>query len=262
MFVKNFKLKNTIIAVLIIFLISSCSSKKNIIYLQDLSQNDNFNVVFNSYRLKIDDVLKIDISSDLAEPLSVLNRNSQNFSSNNTLQSFLYNGYQIDTDGYINYPSLGKIYAKGKTLEEFTKIIENKIIINEILLEPTVDIKILNTHFTILGEVKSPGRYEYLKNNINLLEAIGMAGDLTINGKRNDIKIIRNISDDGRVIEIDLTKTNFIEKEGFQIVSGDIIIVSPNFSKVKNAGIIGNSGTLISLLSFILSSIIVINNAN
>ena len=120
--------------------------------------------------------------------------------------------------------------------------------------------KLINAHFTILGEVNSPGRYEFLKNNINILEAIGVAGDLTINAERKDVRLIRNSQGKRQVYNIDLTNKKFILENTFQIFSGDIIVVNPNYTRVKNAGIIGNSGTLLSLLSFILSSIIVINN--
>ena len=95
---------------------------------------------------------------------------------------------------------------------------------------------------------------------MNILKAIGLSGDLTINGKRNDIKLIREIEGEQVVSSIDLTKSEFINAGSFQILSGDIIIVNPNSARVKNAGIIGNSGTLLSLLSFLLSSIIIINN--
>ena len=83
---------------------------------------------------------------------------------------------------------------------------------------------------------------------------------MTINGVRNSVKVIRNESDGKKVYEIDLTSINANQSPFFQIFSGDIIIVNPNSARVKNAGIIGNSGTLLSLLSFILSSIIVISN--
>lgn len=129
------------------------------------------------------------------------------------------------------------------------------------LIDPVVDVKIINSHFTILGDVKNPGRYEFLKNNLNVLEAIGMAGDLTINGERK-IKVIREFEKTKKIIKIDLTKTDFLKNESFQIYSGDIIIVDPNTSKVKNAGIIGNSGTLINLLSFITTLVIIISNNN
>ena len=131
---------------------------------------------------------------------------------------------------------------------------------SDILVNPFIDVKLLNSYFTVLGEVNMPGRYDFLKNNMNILEAIGVAGDLTINGKRKDIKLIRkDFLNETSVYSIDLTSLESVTKN-YQIFSGDIIVVGQNSNRVKNAGIIGNSGTLLSLLSFILSSIIVINN--
>ena len=129
-----------------------------------------------------------------------------------------------------------------------------------ILLNPLLDIKVINSNFTILGEVNRPGRYDFLKNNINIFEAIGIAGDLTITGKRSDVKLIRQVDNKTIIKEIDLTNIDLIESEYFQLISNDIIIVNPNKTRINNAGLIGNSSTLITLLSFILSSIIVINN--
>ena len=120
--------------------------------------------------------------------------------------------------------------------------------------------EVINSYFTILGEVNRPGRYDFIKNNMDIIQAIAMAGDLTINGQRKNIKIIRNYGDKKSVSTIDLTKSDFFTSTNFQIFSGDIIIVDPNSTRVKNAGIIGNSGTLLSLLSFLLSSFIVMNN--
>ncbi|MFL2610540.1 MAG: polysaccharide biosynthesis/export family protein, partial [Flavobacteriaceae bacterium] len=125
--------------------------------------------------------------------------------------------------------------------------------------DPYVDVKLLNAHFTILGEVNKPGKYEYFKNNMNILEAIGMAGDLTINGMRKDIKLIRDYNGEIKVSSIDLTKKSFIS-DNFQIFSRDIIIINPNETKIKNAGVIGNSGTLLSLLSFLTTLIVLISN--
>jgi len=176
-----------------------------------------------------------------------------------TKEAMLFDGYQIDTEGYISFPSIGKIFLKGLTIREAKTLLTQRIINEKILIDPIIDIKLMNSYFTILGEVNIPGRYDFLENNLNIFEAIGYAGDLTINGKRNDIKIIRQNNIKNQIINLDLTKSDFMINN-YQIFSGDIIIVNPNNSRVKNAGIIGNSGTLLSLLSFILSSIIVISN--
>jgi len=243
----------------VFFFIFSCSSKKSIVYLQDIELSKDYSVVYKEYKIKTDDILKIDIGTKMPEAATMFNTNLSVRSDYNK-ESLMYNGYQVDVEGFINFPSLGRIYVADKTVFQLRDHIYK--IINEmgILNDPSVDVKLLNTHFTIVGEVNKPGRYDFLENNINILEAIGMAGDLTINGKRNSIKLIRDYDNLKKVFEIDLTSTKFISEEIFQIFPGDIIIVAPNITRVKNAGIIGNSGTLLSLLSFILSSIIVINS--
>ena len=238
----------------------SCSSKKNILYIQNSDNSESYVNEYSEYRLKSDDVLKIDVSVEVPESAMLLNKNVNSVNNNPTKESLIFSGYIIDSDGYINYPSLGKIHAKGKTLNKLSDHISELLISNEILKNPVIDVKLLNASFTILGEVNNPGKYDFIKNNMNVLEAIGMAGDLSITGDRKDIKVIRDDHGVKNIYSIDLTQTNFIDNNNYQIFSGDVIIVNPNITKIKNAGIIGNSGTLLSLLSFILSSIIVISN--
>ena len=244
---------------LFIIFITSCSSKKDIVYLQDFNDKSQLNIEYAPYLLKIDDILKINVYLDSPEASMSVNKSVQIPGFTNTKDAIVLNGYKINTDGYITFPSVGKIFAKGKSIEDISSLIEEKLKENEIFNNPYVDVKLLNAHFTIIGEVNRPGRYEFLKNNLTIFEALGFAGDLTINGKRDDIKIIREISDKTTLHNLDLTNSDFISGEFYQVQSGDIIIVNPNSNRIKNAGIIGNSGTLISLLSFLMSSIIVIN---
>ncbi len=240
----------------LLLLIASCSTKKKVLYLQDFDNSVSYESGYLDYLIKVDDVLKIDISSENPEVTTSFKNNTMD---NNNKDSMLYNGYLVNTNGYINFTNIGPLMVLGKTTDMVRDEIYKVVTENGILTNPTIDVKLLNTHFTILGEVVKPGKYTYLKNNMNILEAIGMAGDLTINGQRRNIRLIREVEGKKLISTIDLTKTDFL-KTDYQIFSGDIIIVNPNTTRVKNAGIIGNSGTLLSLLSFILSSIIVINN--
>ena len=251
----NFKV---IILCLIIF--SSCSTKKNIVYFQGLDSKNLSNIEYQGYRVMPDDILKISVGAENPEATVVFNKNSSLELMSNSRETMELNGYQLSLDGYIHFPNLGKIKLLNMTIPEIRDFIYSEIVKKGVLLDPSVDVKLINAHFTILGEVNSPGRYEFLKNNINILEAIGVAGDLTINAERKDVRLIRNSQGKRQVYNIDLTNKKFILENTFQIFSGDIIVVNPNYTRVKNAGIIGNSGTLLSLLSFILSSIIVINN--
>ena len=244
---------------ILVLLVFSCSTNKDIVYVQNLDYISNYNYDYKEYLLKVDDILKIDVRTSDVEFSMIFNQNPTNQNYSNTRESILYNGYLIDAEGNINFPSIGKIKVKGLTILQARNLIKKLIIDSGQLKETTVDLKLINSHFTILGEVKNPGRYEFLKNNLNIFEAIGMAGDLTITGKRTNVKLIREDESSRKIYEIDLTKTEFLDKN-YQIFSGDILIINPNKTRVKNAGLIGNSGTLLSLLSFILSSIIVISN--
>ena len=147
-------------------------------------------VLYEDYNLKSDDILKIDIITESKQ----INLGALDFSSSNTTnnrEGLIFDGYHIDSDGYIEFPSIGKIIAKGLSISELKEKIRLDLINNGILTNPIVDIKLLNGHFTILGEVNSPGRYEFLTNNMDILQAIGIAGDLTINAVRTDVKLLR-----------------------------------------------------------------------
>ena len=240
---------------------SSCSTKKNIVYLQNLNFNENLEFKYSQYKLKVDDILKIDFSSESPEAVQIFNSVSLTANTiSNTKDNLIFNGYKIDSDGFISVPSIGSVKAVGMTISELKHILYGEIINKGLMTSIHIDVKLLNQHFTVLGEVNNPGRHEFLKNNLNIIEAIGIAGDLTINGKRNDIKLLREKNGVLHVSSYDLTSNKIFESDYFQIFSGDIIIVNPNTNRVKNAGIIGNSGTLVSLLSFLLSSIIIISN--
>ena len=249
-------MKQYILTIFILIFTLSCSSKKNIIYLQGSEEIVN-KIKYSENKIRVDDILKITLNSEFQETIIEFKSSDQISSSKDV---YLLNGYQVNSDGYISFPKLGNIFVLGKTItelkSELTSMLTNGGYFNDIHL----DIKILNSYFTILGEVNRPGKYDFLENNINIFEAIGIGGDLTINGKRNDIKIIRNIGDNTTVKTLDLTKDSVFDNTYYQIFPGDIIIINPNTTRIKNAGIIGNSGTLISLLSFLISSFIVLGN--
>tara|TARA_B100001758_G_C18372948_1_gene592500 strand:+ start:718 stop:1476 length:759 start_codon:yes stop_codon:yes gene_type:complete len=239
-------------------IIGSCSSKKNIIYLQDVKDNIN-QYDYEEITVKPDDVLKISVTAAIPEAAMPFNRLAVNFPPAN-IDIAKLDGYLVNKDGFINFPSLGKIKLLGKTLNESEKLIYDLLLENKLLTNHNVEVKFLSLHFTILGEVNIPGNHSYYRNNINILEAIGLAGDLTINGERKNIRILREHNGVQKLASLDLTNSEYLKSEYFQIKPGDVIIINPNTNRVKNAGIIGNSGTLLSLLSFLVSIVLIINN--
>ena len=249
------------ILLLLAFFVSSCSSKKDILYLQGTDKYISSEINYKNHIIKIDDILRVKVITIDSDAANQFNLGSDVMGGNNK-ELMKLNGYIVDNEGNINFPIIGKVMLAGKTINQARSIIYNLILDSGYLKNHTVDVKLLNAHFTVLGEVNKPGTFEYIENNMNILKAIGYAGDLTITAKRNEIKLIREINNKNEIFDIDISKSDLIHSDFFQIYSGDIIIVEPNSTRIKNAGIIGNSGTLISLLSFLLSSIIIINGFN
>ena len=225
-------------------------------YLQNYSKSDSYD--YKEYKLNIDDILKISVNTDQPQLSLIYNPRGINSNFSTNKENLLYYGYQVDFNGDINFPKIGKINVVGMTIDNLRDFLYKSITDSGDLTDPVIDVKLINAHFTILGEVNQPGRYDFLGNNINLLDALGIAGDLTITGDRKELVLIRDINNKKEFFKIDLTNTDFMAKNSFQIFSRDVIIVNPNTNRVKNAGLIGNSGTLLSLLSFLLSSIILI----
>ena len=251
-------MKKTPFLIIILLLIYSCSSKKDILFVQDINESTAYNLEYADITIQPDDILRIRVSSNSPELSQVFN--FEPIQSQSTIESYRINGYLVNSSGFIKVPTLEPIYVKDLTLTQASNLIETLLIEEEILSNSTVDIKIVNSYFTILGEVNMPGRYSFLENNMNLFQAIGIAGDLTINGKREDIKILSLKEGVTKVNSVDITSSEFLKSQNFQIFPGDIIIVNANNARVKNAGIVGNFGNLLSVLSFILSTIIVISN--
>lgn len=243
---------------LLFLILISCSTKKDILLIQDSSKPNEFNINYEVIKIQPDDILRIKVSSKSPELAQLFTFNES--VNSNTAESYQINGYLVNSDGFINIPLLNPLQVQNLTIDQTAELIKNSLKEQGLLINSSVDVKIVNAYFTVIGEVNSPGRYSFLKNNMDILQALGIAGDLTINGKRNDIRILRYKNGNLKVNTVDITKSELLLSENFQIFPRDIIIVNPNSSRVKNAGIIGNSGNLLSVLSFILSSLILITN--
>jgi polysaccharide export outer membrane protein len=160
-------------------------------------------------------------------------------------------GYIVNEYGEIEMPVIGRVQVGNLTLEQAEKKIKSKL--SSYLKDPYVSVRHLNYKFTIQGEILRPGTYEIFDPNLTLLQALGMAGDLTIRGKRENILIIRTIGNERIVRRIDLTKTDWMNSPFYFIKQNDYIYVEPNNPQVKSAGFIGNVGTLLSAISFLTS---------
>lgn len=251
---KNFKTY-----VLILVLVTSCSSKKGIHRLQDAE--DFNNVAFNNtqYTIQPNDILKIDINAPNFESADgVYNKKSNAVNIN--LSALKLEGYLVSSDFYIKHSRLGDIYVKNKTVKDLELEIKNLLKQTNQLKYPVVSVRIINAKFTVSGEVTRPGTFEMIEGRVTLLQAIGYAGDLTINGVRDDIMIVRQQNGKQIIGHVDLTSASFTTSPFNYIKQNDVIIVKPNGPRTKSAGYIGSFGSAIAVVSSLLSLGFIISN--
>tara|TARA_B100001093_G_scaffold62292_1_gene52374 strand:- start:77 stop:598 length:522 start_codon:yes stop_codon:yes gene_type:complete len=173
----------------------------------------------------------------------------------------MLDGYKVEKDSTINYPFIGKIDVVGLTTNELALKLKNMFVESGQLTNPYVKINKLNSKFTVLGEVRNPGTYLNYESQLNIFQAIGYAGDLLITAKRKNIKLIREENGLRKTYIFSLNKTKILNKPYYYIKSNDVIIVEPNYSKIKSAGFIGSPASIASISSLVLSiTLLLINN--
>jgi len=230
-------------------------SNKDLLYFGDANMSQSTPINYTSNTLQLNDILDIKIGALVPE--TAIPYNSQTINNLGpqiqNIEVLKLQGYLVGTDGSIVLPILGKIEVVNKSIasleQELISILED----GQHLVSPSVSVRLLNAKVTILGEVGRPGTYTFTEQFISLPQALGYAGDLSINGKRTDILLIREQQGERRISQIDLTTTNWMNNPEYRIMPNDVIVVNPNNAKVKSAGIIGNASTVVSIVSVLLS---------
>ena len=238
---------------------TSCTSKKEILYLNNLSTSAQNDFKWSEMFLQPNDIISVRVTADVPEMAVAYNiiPAGQNAGQG---ENALLQGYLVANDGTINIPVLGLQKVTGLTLELAEKQIQNALITKGFLKNPIVICRLLNAKFTVLGEVNSPGTFTFYENNLTLLQALGLAGDLNINGIRKKITILRTENGKQTYGTIDLTKKDWFQSPYYFVKPNDVIIVDPNTARVKSAGLISNPGNLISVISVLLSSFLLIRS--
>ena len=248
---------------LVFLLFSSCSSKKQIVYIQDYEKKEaNSWAKFSKLTNKIEanDILKIDVFTTIPEASIPYNKSFLNKTNQYNLDLLKLEGYLVDYNMMINFPVIGKISVDNLNEEQLEEKIKNLLIKGNHLTSPIINVRRINNKFTVLGEVRNPGTYSYTEKKLNILQALGYAGDITIDGKRKDITFIREEDGNKNVYNVELTKSDFLKSPIYNIKNNDIIIVNPTYSKVKSAGFIGSPSSVASIASLLLSITLLITN--
>jgi polysaccharide export outer membrane protein len=175
----------------------------------------------------------------------------------NSVEIMKLEGYVVSGEQTIEFPVLGTMSVAGKTTRQLAEQIKKELEEGGHLSNPTVDIRLLNSKFTVLGEVRNPGTFNYTDTNITLLQALGMAGDLTINGQREDVMLVREADGTRKITHINLKSANWMSSDAYQIRPNDVIIVNPNERVIKGSGLI-DTGTFLAIASLTLSVVILL----
>ena len=237
-------------------LLQSCVSKKQMLYLQDLDAVSGQEVTYNNHTLQVDDILKITVSTLMPEAALPYNNVSAGSVVANNIDVIRLDGYLVSQNSTINFPVLGELSVKDKTTQELENELKKLLVDGGYLVNPNVTVRLLNAKVTILGEVQRPGTFTFTENNISLLQALGLAGDLTINGSREDVVVLRHINGVQTTARINLTSANFLSGPYQMVKPNDVIVVNPNSAKVKTAGYVGNISAILGITSIILTSIL------
>lgn len=246
------------IYLLLLMSLSSCYYTKKMVYLQDKDFSENqARLIQNKkgqYRIQPNDVLSVKVKSatdvDISDIFNITPAPGSMYLSPGNLYM---EGYSVDEKGQITLPILGSIIVKDLTLEEVQQTIQNNA--KKYLNNATVIVKLVSFKITVLGEVKNPGYHYVFNNQATLLEGLGLAGDLTQYGNRENIKLIRQQEKESKVILLDLTDSDLLKSEYYYLMPNDVLYVEPFQANTKRV----NLDLLGLVFSAITTAILILN---
>lgn len=245
-----------------IILQSSCNVQKKIVYFQDAEQNEIIKMAEDyEVRIKPNDRLKILVSSknpELAAPFNAYASYNSLAASDRTYTSSTSGDMSIQTrtvlpDGTLEMPLIGMVECKGKTRAELATEIASLIRKGNYIPDPSVNVQFADMKITVMGEVERPGQYDIMRDDVTLLEALAMAGDMTIYGERDQVAVIRKIDGKSVITYLDIRSKEAISSPFFQMQPNDVIYVKPNRYKAANSEINQNRNFWISMVSTLVS---------
>lgn len=222
-------MKNFSKILLLLLVLGACTPQSSLVYLQDKEESGSSLTAFvGEYLVKPTDILHVRVIT--SDPAAHVLFNMDDSRSTRTtsggsgdLSMYIY-GYTVDHTGVIHLPEIGDVPVAGLSLEDIQQVIQEKV--NENLIGATVSVKLANFSVTILGEVKRPGNYYIYDNEFTIMDALGLAGDLTDYGNRN-VNIVRRTFDGSSFATIDITSREAVSSEYFFMQPGDLIYVEP-----------------------------------
>ena len=258
-------------------LLSSCATPKEVVYFQDLQQTDGTLAAVQAKEIRVrpDDKISIIVNSRDPQLTDLFNLPYVSRQLGQTLRSVTstygqsqgVSGYTVDSDGNIDFPVLGKIHVEGMTREEIGRCIKDELVGQDLVKDPVVTVEFMNLTVSVMGEVAKPGRYAIERDRITILDALSMAGDLTIYGRRDAVMVQRMEGDTLQVYQLNLVSGQDVyNSPAFYLQQNDLVYVAPNDVKVRESTVNGNNirstsfwislGSLLSSVAVLITNIL------
>lgn len=222
-------------------ILCSCGAREKVVYIQGA---ENMGEIVNPYsysaRIKKDDQLNIIVNCKVPELAQTFNMtlNNRAFSGSSTTSLATSSGspqiFWVDANGDINYPTIGKLHVEGMTRSELAAHLEKYLKDNGYIQDPIVNVTFYNYKISVLGEVAKPGQFNLTNDRVTILDAIAMAGDLTIYGERDKVKVLREDAGAVKTYVLDLRDPNLLANECYYLHQNDVVYVEPNKTKASN----------------------------
>ncbi|MEN5233491.1 polysaccharide biosynthesis/export family protein [Sphingobacterium faecium] len=242
----------------VLMIFSSCGTRKSMVYLQP--DSTQVNTVFEQYIPKIqkNDILTIAVTA--ADPKVTVPFNPlSSLASGNMSQAVdlaLRPTYTVDGNGDITLPMLGKVKIEGLTRLEAIEKLRTEL--SQYIKDPGVNMNFVNFRVSVLGEVAKPGSFIIPTDRVTVLEALGMAGDMTIRGVRHNVTLIREVDGKKSVHHLDLTKQETLNSPYYYLVQNDVLYVEPNKAQINNSKLGANTNIIISIAGLLITVISVL----
>lgn len=233
-------MKNLLPLFAAILLLASCASQKKVTYFNDLEAGKGVTMApVKEITLKPGDKFSVHVNSkdkELVAPLN-LSLTSQSTGGQATQLAFT-----VDQAGYIDFPQLGQIHVLDMTRDDLAKYLKKEIVGNKIALDAVVLVEFQNHQISVIGEVNKPGKYDIKKDYITILDAISMAGDLTIQGQRNNVTVLREEQGMQKAYAVNMNDAAQLHSSPvYYLQQNDIVYVEPNKAKAGQSTINGNT---------------------
>tara|TARA_R110000744_G_scaffold62755_1_gene129447 strand:+ start:5207 stop:5989 length:783 start_codon:yes stop_codon:yes gene_type:complete len=257
---KKIELSTCLVLVVIGLVLTSCGSKKDIVYFQDAG---NFETIVSdntqNNTFKVNDVIGINVSTldpTPSIPFNLFNsaRNEGSFAQPQQLD------YIVDKNGEIDFPVLGAIKVLGLNPQDTKNLLKEKL--KPYLKDPIINIRLRNFRVTVLGQVNRPGTYQVNGEQITVLEAIGLAGDINIKGKRDNILLVRDFNGTKVYTRIDLTSKDVLSSNAYYLTQNDVVYVEPNQSAISQSTLDNRAGLIVSVASLLITTSVILITRN